>query len=89
MDEKIHNVMLEDRKRLAITLCSEVLSFDENEVIIMAEGEQIVVKGKKLKVEEVSKTSGNVIVTGESIDSIVYMKGKAKSKEGIFGRLLK
>lgn len=89
MDEKTHNITLEDRKRLSITLCSEVLSFNENEVTLITESEQIIVKGKMLKVEEVSKTSGNVIVAGESIDSIVYMKGRAKSKEGIFGRLLK
>lgn len=89
MDERAHNIILENRERLTITLCSEVLSFNENEVIVIAEGGQIVVKGKMLKVEEVSKTSGNVIVAGENIDSIVYMKGRAKSKEGIFGRLLK
>lgn len=89
MEEKLHNITLENRKKLSATLCSEVISFDENEVVLVSGGAQIVVKGKMLTVDEVSKTSGDVVVSGESIDSIVYQKGREKSKEGIFRRILK
>lgn len=89
MEEKMHCVNLEGRKRLHITMCSEVVSFNEEEVVLNLENEQLVITGGSLKVEEVSKSSGEVTVAAEIIDSIVYKKGRGKVKEGLVGRLFK
>ena len=89
MEEKMHCVSLEGRKRLHITMCSEVVSFNEDEVVLNLENEQLVIAGLSLKVEEVSKSTGDVIITAEVINSIVYKKGRGKAKESIAGRLFK
>ena len=89
MEEKIHNLILENRTRLSVSSCSEVVSFNENEVNLVAEGSLVTVKGINLKVEEVSKQSGEAVIVGESIDSIVYSKHLKGSKEGLLRRILK
>lgn len=89
MDEKMHNLVLEDRKKLSVSACEEVISFNENEVALVADGCTLIVKGTGLCVEEVSKTSGEVIITGEIIDSVVYSNGGRKNKEGVIRRMFK
>ncbi len=89
MEEKKHNITLEDKKRLYITLCSEVLSFNEDEVKLIASGNTLIVKGRGLCVEEVSKTTGDVVIIGEDIESIVYSKPQKRNKEGVIRRMLK
>lgn len=89
MNEKIHNIVLEDRGKLSVTACSHVVSFNETEVVLVTDEDTLTVKGMNLKVEEVSKISGEVLITGEVIDSIVYSKGSRKNKEGMLRRMFK
>lgn len=89
MDERMHNITLENRKKLSVTACSEVVSFNEAEVNLIAGEDTLVIKGEGLRVEEVSKTSGDAVITGEVIDSITYSKGHRKNKEGVIRRMFK
>ena len=89
MEEKIHNITLEDRKKLSVTKVCEVLSFNEGEVVLLLSESKLVLKGSGLRVCEVSSESGDVVITGESIDSILYSKRAVKSTEGVIRRLLK
>lgn len=89
MDEKRHNITLEGRCRLYVTMCNEVVSFNETEVVLTAEDEMLVICGSNLRVEEVSKTSGDVVIAADVIDSIVYRKGRKKTREGLVGRIFK
>ena len=89
MEEKLHNLVLENREKLAVSCCSEVVSFNENEVNLITDSSRLVIKGVNLKVEEVSKETKRAVIVGESIDSIVYSKHMKGSKEGIIRRLLK
>ena len=49
--EMPHSVNLEERHRLAVTGVSEVLSFDENEVVMDTALGLLTVEGKQLHVE--------------------------------------
>lgn len=89
MEERIHNLVLENRTKLSVSCTAEVVSFNENEVNLIDDNSLLVIKGEKLKVEEVSKQSGEAVITGESIDSIVYSKHVKGSKEGFIRRILK
>lgn len=89
MEEKLHNLMLEDRQKLSITSCKEVVSFNENEILLNLADCSLSVKGERLRVEEVSKISGDVIIMGECIDSIVYSKGHRGHREGMLRRIFK
>ncbi len=89
MDEKRHNITMEGRSRLNATMCSEVVSFNETEVVLIVENETLTICGENLRIEEVSKMSGDVCVAADVIDSIIYKKGRRKSKEGLVGRIFK
>lgn len=89
MDEKKHNLVLEDRKKLSVSACEEVVSFNENEIVLCAQESTLVIKGVNLKVCEVSRGTGEALLTGDSIDSLVYTKGSRRKKESILGRMLK
>ena len=89
MEEKKHSVILEDRKRLMISSCEEVISFNENEIVLCTNSATMIIKGNSLKVREVSGESGDVVIEGESIDSVVDTKGVKSKKEGLIGRIIK
>ena len=89
MEEKMHNITLEDRKKLSVTKVCEVLSFNENEVALLLSDSKLTIKGSGLRVCEVSSESGDVVITGESIDNILYSRRATKSTEGVIRRLLK
>ena len=87
--DQMHNIVLENRERLSVSAVSEVISFNESEVNLLINECALVIKGVNLKVEEVNKQSGDVVIEGESIDSIVYSKHTKRGKEGIIRRILK
>ena len=89
MNEKTHNITLEDRCHLKVTECSEVISFNDTEIVLDCGGDSLVICGERLRVEEVSKSSGEVLIASDIIDSIIYKKGQKKTKEGFIGRLFK
>jgi len=90
MDEKIHNVIIEERRRVSIGAVSEVVSFNEDETIFKVKGATLTIKGENLHVSELSVETGDAVVTGSSIDSIIYSKiDRERTGEGFFRRLLK
>ncbi len=89
MEEKIHNVVMEMRQKVTVSSCEEVVSFNENEVTLVADGCMMVIKGNNMRVREVSSEMGDVVIESERIDSIQYTKSSRSKKEGIIGRILK
>lgn len=87
--EERHNIVLENREKLSASAVDEVISFNENEVNLLVNGCLLVIKGVNLRVEEVSKQSGEVVIEGESLDSVTYTKHAKGSKEGFLRRILK
>ncbi len=89
MEEKYHAITIENRKRITVSCCDEVASLNENEVVLFALDCKIVIRGEGLGVEEVSKQSGEAVVTGNVIESVTYAKGHKKSSEGMLRRMFK
>lgn len=90
MDERVHNVEIEERRRLTLSAVSEVESFNDSEIVLKVKGASLTVKGGGLHVEELSVETGDAIITGASIDSLTYSKiDHGRSKDGFFGRLFK
>lgn len=89
MEEKLHSLVLENREKLTVSCCNEVISFNENEVNLITDSSRLVIKGVNLKVEEVSKETKRAVIMGESIDSIVYSRHVKGSKESLIRRILK
>ena len=84
----IQNVILENRKKLTLTGIKDVLSFDDEVVVVESELGLINIKGTDLKVNKMSVESGDVIVEG-TIRAIEYSEKELFSKQGLMSRIFK
>ena len=90
MDERVHNIVIEERRRISLSAVSEVESFNDTEIVLKVKGASLTVKGSGLHVEELSVETGDAEITGANIDSVVYSRiDRERSKDGFFGRLFK
>ncbi len=82
-----HSITWKDRKQGSITGVTDVLSFDENTVILETQQGRITVKGKELHIGRLMLEQGEVDMDG-TIDSIVY-SGSGFSKESLVKRMFR
>lgn len=66
-----HALTLVQREKLSMTGVSEVVSFDENAVILRTELGTLTVQGKQLQLKTLSVEGGRVEVDG-TISALVY-----------------
>ena len=94
MEEKMnirpHKLTLENRGARTVTGIREVVSFDENQVVLDTDLGLLTVKGKDLHVSRLTLEKGEVDLDG-TIDSLNYSSNEAlrKSGESLFTRLFK
>ena len=84
----IQNIILENRNKLSISGVNDVLSFDDQVVIVETELGLLTIKGENLKINKLSIDTSEVIVEGE-INNLAYSEHQAKSEGGIFGKIFK
>ena len=85
----IQNLILENRSKLSISGVLDVLSFDDQIVIIETELGLLTVKGENLRINKLSIDTSEVIVEGE-VNSISYSsKNIDKKNEGFLGKIFK
>lgn len=76
----IQNLILENRNKLSISGVLDVLSFDDQVVIVETELGLLTIKGENLKINKLSIDTSEVIVEGE-VASLSY-SNNIKEKEG-------
>ena len=69
----VQNLILENRNRLNISGVLDVLSFDDQIIIVETELGMLTVKGDNLRINKLSIDTSEVIVEGEVI-SLIYSK---------------
>lgn len=85
----VQNLILENRNKLSISGVLDVLSFDDQIIIIETELDLLTVKGENLKINKLSIDTAEVIVEGD-INSLTYSnKNLDKKCEGLFGKIFK
>ena len=86
MEERIlpHKLSLDQRKSLTMTGVNEVVSFDENTVVLKTGLGTLVVQGQQLQLKNLTLEGGNVAVEGE-ISALSYEQTR---QGGWLGRLL-
>ena len=78
----IQNLILENRGKLSISGVLDVLSFDDQVVILETELGLLTVKGENIRINKLSIDTAEVIVEGD-ISSLSYSeKGNAKTPKG-------
>ena len=70
-EELPHKLGLEERKRLTMTGVTEVVSFDENTVVLRTSLGLLMVHGKELQLKTLSVEGGQVAVDG-MVSALVY-----------------
>lgn len=85
MEEKsglrAHTCRLENRNAASLTGVREVVSFDENQVVMDTDLGLLTIKGKELHVSRLTVEKGELEVDGE-LDSLTYSSNEAYRKAG-------
>ena len=77
-------IVIRSRKEIQIDGVNSVRAFDENGVILDTRGGKVVVEGGELKIENLDKSTGKILVVGR-IDGVFYPNFKEKKKgRGLF-----
>ena len=84
----IQNLVLENREKLNVSGVNDVLSFDDQVVIMETELGLLTVKGENLKINKLSIDNSEVIVEGK-INNLLYSEHQIKNEGGIFGKIFK
>lgn len=85
----LHGLVMENRKRLVISGVKEVEGFTETEVRLYTDMGQITVKGRNLKVNQVSTETGELIMNGDMINSVVYSEKTKRAPNNFITKLFR
>lgn len=85
----VQNLILENRNRLNISGVLDVLSFDDQIIIVETELGMLTVKGDNLRINKLSIDTSEVIVEGEIISLTYSNKELDKKSEGFLGKIFK
>ena len=94
MEEKIsgrpHRLMMEDRGKMSMTGIVDVISFDEDQVVLDTDKGLLTIMGKDLCVSRLTLDKGEVDVDGQA-DSLVYSSNVSlrRSGESLLSRLFR
>ena len=85
----IQNLVLENREKLSISGVLDVLSFDDQIVIVETELGLLNVKGENLRINKLSLDTSEVIVEGEIYNLSYSEKNLEKNKSSLLGKIFK
>lgn len=74
---RAHTLTMENRQRAALTGISEVVAFDENQVVLRTDSGEIALTGEGLHVTRLMLEEGQLSVEGK-IDGVLYTQRKGR-----------
>ena len=88
-EEKKSNLILENRKRLALTGVVEVISFNESGIMLNTSFGSMTIKGEGLRMNKLDVQNGEVMIVG-TINACIYSGAEIKKdNESILKKLFK
>ncbi len=81
-----HKLALDERKKLTVTGVTEVVSFDEENVVLRTSLGTLIVQGQGLQLKQLTLEGGNVAVQGQ-ITSLFYEQ--TRENRSLLGRLFR
>lgn len=86
----IQNLILENREKLNVSGVLDVLSFDDQIVVVDTELGLLTIKGENLRINKLSIDTSEVIVEGEILNMSYSEKGfDKKSNNSLLGKIFK
>lgn len=76
----IQNLVLENREKLNVSGVLDVLSFDDQIVMVETELGLLTIKGENIRINKLSLDTSEIVVEGE-IDSLAYSNKDLNKKE--------
>lgn len=86
---KPHNLFIEGREKLNITGVRDVISFDENTIVLSTEMGGLVLKGTDLHISKLNVEEGNLNIEGYLIACNYTDKTENKRTGGFFSNIFK
>ena len=85
----IQNLILENRGKLSISGVNDVLSFDDQVVIVETELGLLTIKGQNLKINKLSIDTSEVVVEGDVYSMNYSEKDMDKKGASLLGKIFK
>ncbi len=85
----IQNLVLENREKLSISGVLDVLSFDDQVVIVETELGLLNVKGENLRINKLSIDTSEVVVEGDIYSMTYSEKNLDKKGSSLIGKIFK
>ena len=85
----VQTLVLESRERLTVTGVVDVLSFDDQIVIIETQLGLLTIKGEDLRINKLSIDSSEVIIEGEIYNLGYSESNSVKKNTSILGKIFK
>lgn len=80
---------IENRKRLLLTGVSEVINFNDEQIVLNTNLGSLTIRGRELKMNKLDVQNGDIAITG-TINSCVYNGNEVSNKkDSIISRLFK
>lgn len=85
----IQNLILENREKLSISGVLDILSFDDQVVMVETELGLLTIKGERLKINKLNLDTSEVIVEGD-ISYLAYSeKNQERTKTSLISKIFK
>lgn len=85
----IQNLILENRGKLSISGVLDVLSFDDQVVIVETELGLLTIKGENIRINKLSIDTSEVIVEGDILSMSYSDKSVEKTKTSVLSKIFK
>lgn len=79
-----HKLQLNERRQLTMNGVTEVVSFDENAVVLQTALGTLIVQGSQLQLKTLSLDGGQVAVDGD-VSALIYEEPREKGWRRFFG----
>ena len=86
---KPHNLFIEGREKLTVTGVKDVISFDENTIVLSTEMGGLLLKGTDLHISKLNVEEGNLNIEGYLIACNYTDKTDTKRTGGFFSNIFK
>ena len=87
-NNSIQNLILENREKLSISGVLDVLSFDDQIVILETELGMLTIKGEDIRINKLSIDTQDVIIEG-NINSLSYSDKEERKSGNLLGKIFK
>ena len=75
-ENAMHDLIIENRRRITLTGITDVESFDEETITATGACGEISIRGSSLRISSLSVETGDMLVEGQ-IDAVIYSEAKA------------